>query len=323
MTLRIRHLTVDFVLGAETVRAVDAVDLDIAPGRVLGIVGESGSGKSTLALSLLRLIDPPGRIVEGEILFEGVNLLSLSESEMHAIRGRRIGLILQNPGTTLNPTMTIGEHLVETIQERLGLSRGDARARASEMLQTVHLADEQELLKKYQHQLSGGMKQRVMIALAMVGEPAVLVADEPTSALDVVTQAQILKLLRELNAEHHTTVILITHNLSVAADICDDVAVMYAGRIAEVGDVFSVFDHPAHPYTQGLLRAVPKIEDEAFPRGIRGDYGVRQTPRDGCVFAPRCEFAMEVCRRTPPPGFKAPTSGTVYCFLYGEEPERG
>ncbi|HEX9532203.1 MAG TPA: ABC transporter ATP-binding protein [bacterium] len=318
MSLRIRRLTVQFLLGSQIVRAVDGVDLDIQPGRVLGIVGESGSGKSTLALSMLRLIDPPGRIVDGEILFEGVNLLTIAEAEIQAIRGRRIGLVLQNPATALNPIMTVGDHIVETIQERLGLDRRESRTQAIEMLRIVYLADQEDLLGKYPHQLSGGMKQRVMIALAMVGEPAVLIADEPTSALDVATQAQILRLLRELNEKHNTTVILITHNLGAAADICDDVAVMYAGRVVEMADVFSLFDHPDHPYTQGLLRAVPKINDPTFPSGIPGDYTLQSRPSRGCVFSPRCAFAMEICREKDPPGFVTASSRKVYCFLFGE-----
>lgn len=322
MSLRIRHLSVQFNLESQIVRAVDQVDLDILPGRMLGIVGESGSGKSTLALAILRLIEPPGQIANGEISFEDADLLAITEVEMQAIRGRKIGLVLQNPATALNPTMTIGGHIMETIQERLRLGRRESRAKAIEILKSVHLADQEDLLGKYPHQLSGGMKQRVMIALAMVGEPSVLIADEPTSAVDVATQAQILRLLRELNEKHHTTIVLITHNLGAAADVCDDIAVLYAGRVVEVGDVFSVFDHPAHPYTQGLLRAVPKIDEQTFPRGIPGDYTVNSRPSRGCVFAPRCDFAMEICREEEPPAFETASSGKVYCYLFDEDTPR-
>lgn len=323
MTLRIRRLSVHYAVGPDTIRAVDGIDLDIRAGRILGIVGESGSGKSTLALSILRLIEPPGKITNGEIYYDDTNLLKLRESEMQLVRGSKIGLVLQNPASALSPTMTVGQHLVEVIQERLRISRQDAAARSIDILHRVHLPDQKDLLRKYPHQLSGGMMQRVLVALAMVSEPAVLIADEPTSALDVATQAQILKLLRELNELYGTTIVLITHNLGVAAEVCDDIAVMYAGRVMEVGDVYTLFDRPAHPYTQGLVKAVPKADEEGFPSGIRGDLTVQSRPLEGCVFCPRCDWAMEICRTEDPPAFEWSGTGKAYCFLYAEGPKNG
>ena len=305
-----------FSRGATRVQAVDGVDLDVRPGRVLGIVGESGSGKSTLAHAILQLVSPPGEITGGEILLDDVDLLRMSESDMRQVRGRRIALVLQNPATSLNPTMTVGQHLTEVIRTHVDVGKREATASAIEALRQVRLGDQEYLLGKYPHELSGGMKQRVMIALGTVSRPQVLIADEPTSALDVATQADILRLLRQLNTELGTTVIVITHNLGVAAEICDDVAVMYAGRIMETADVLSLHDTPAHPYTQGLLAAVPDIEEDALPVAIPGEAAGSGRVSCGCVFQPRCSRSMEVCTVTTPRGVLLPGSRTAYCFLY-------
>lgn len=320
MALSIRRLSVQYILGTRTVQALDAVDLDIPDGQILGVVGESGSGKSTLALSVLRIVDPPGRITGGEILLGSVDLMRLNERVMRTLRGTKIALIPQNPATALNPTMTVGSHMTETIRQHWRVTQGEALQRSLEALHHVHLPDVPSLLERYPHQLSGGIKQRVMIALALVGSPELLVADEPTSALDATTQAQILRLVRELNQAYGMTVLFITHNLGVAAEICDHVAVMYAGRVVEVGDVCTLFDRPGHPYTQGLMKAVPRADGSAFPTGIRGEPPRFDASQACCAFASRCEHAMPVCSRRRPPAFSLASTQKAYCFLYEKVP---
>lgn len=316
MALQIKNLSVNYSLSDRTIRAIDNINLDIKRGKILGIVGESGSGKSTLALSIFNLIDPPGNIVGGEIILEGLDLLTLSESQMRVIRGSEISMVFQNPSAALNPTMTIGDHIVETIQEHSDLRGDEAIVKAVDILKKVELPDQEQLLNKFPHQLSGGMKQRVLIALAMVHEPSVLIADEPTSALDVSTQAQILKLLRDLNQKFHTTIVLITHNLGIVAEICDEVAVMYAGKIMETGNIWSMFGRPAHPYTEALMKAIPKIDDSSLPSPIPGELILQNLPEKGCVFYDRCKWAMEICRLKAPPDFKIAGEHYVACYLY-------
>jgi peptide/nickel transport system ATP-binding protein len=318
MALQIKALSVEFALNGRTNLAVDNVSLNVTAGRVLGVVGESGAGKSTLAFAILGLIDPPGRIVGGEIWFKGRDLLQLGESGMRSVRGRQISIVFQNPATALNPTMTLGDHIIETIQEYTSTNRGEARRKAIDILKNVDLGDQEDLLRKYPHQISGGMKQRVMIALAMSHEPAILIADEPTSALDVVNQAQILRLLRDLNHQFKTTIVIITHNLAVVAEACDDVACLYAGRVMESGDVRTVFGAPAHPYTQALLKAVPDIEETSLPEPIPGELTIRDRPERGCVFHTRCSSVMDICRLEDPPLLLGRGGQKVYCYLYAD-----
>jgi oligopeptide/dipeptide ABC transporter ATP-binding protein len=314
MVLQIRDLCVHYKIRDHTLRAVDGLNIEAKEGKILGIVGESGSGKSTLARAILRLIDAPGQITGGTILFQGEDLVSVSERRMQAIRGVGIALVMQNPGSALNPLMTIGDHYLEALQQHTKIARAQALQQTIDMLRSVDLPDQADLMLRYPHQLSGGMKQRVLIGLAMLHRPTLLVADEPTSALDVSTQAQILRLFQALNQKFGTAIILITHNIGVAAEVCDDVAVMYAGKLIEVGSVEAVFAAPAHPYTQGLLRSVPRISDTAFPLPIAGELTPRNRPDHACVFHPRCGRVMTICTQLDPPGF-AVGDQRVYCFL--------
>jgi oligopeptide/dipeptide ABC transporter ATP-binding protein len=291
------------------VRAVDGVSWGVRTGETLGIVGESGCGKSVTALSILRLVaDPPGRIVGGSVRFEGVNLLELSESEMEAIRGNHISMIFQEPMTSLNPLMTIGRQISEAIALHRGLSRRDAMDQATEMLRRVHIPEPERRVEAYPHQLSGGMRQRAMIAMALSCNPKLLVADEPTTALDVTIQAQILDLMRELQDTLGTAVILITHDMGVVAENADRVVVMYAGRKVEEASADDLFERPGHPYTKGLLGSLPNLEMAARTDArrarlneIKGMVPSLANLPEGCSFAPRCGFATAECRAQFPP----------------------
>jgi peptide/nickel transport system ATP-binding protein len=288
------------------------VSLSIPAGGTLGLVGESGCGKSVTALSVMRLIqDPPGRIVGGEVLFRGVNLLQLSEEQMRHVRGNQISMIFQEPMTSLNPVFTVGGQIAEVIRLHQRADRRTARVRAIEMLRRVGIPAPDERVDAYPHQLSGGMRQRVMIAMALSCNPDLLIADEPTTALDVTIQAQILELIRGLQRERRMTMMLITHDFGVVAETCDDVAVMYAGRVVERAPVRKIFRSPAHPYTAGLLRSVPSLEESIGPedaierrpplRTIPGTVpSLKQLPR-GCRFRDRCERAIEICASIDPP----------------------
>jgi peptide/nickel transport system ATP-binding protein len=294
------------------VLAVDDVSLAIPSGGTLGLVGESGCGKSVTALSVMRLLpEPPGRIVGGEILFRGVNLLQLSEEQMRKIRGNQISMIFQEPMTSLNPVFTVGEQIAEAIRLHQRADRRTARERAIEMLRRVGIPGPEDRVDAYPHQLSGGMRQRVMIAMALCCNPALLIADEPTTALDVTIQAQILELIRGLQRERRMTMMLITHDFGVVAETCDDVAVMYAGRVVERAPVKRIFRGPAHPYTAGLLRSIPAMDESSAGeearsrrRPLRAIPGavpsLKQLPQ-GCRFRERCERAIEVCARIDPP----------------------
>ena len=306
--LQVRDLATHFFTADGVVRAVDGVSFDLGPGETLGIVGESGCGKSVTALSILRLIDPrAARIVRGSVKFDGRELTALTEPEMRQIRGHHISMIFQEPMTSLNPVLTIGTQIAENAVRHLGLNKRAARDRAHEMLELVRIADARRRLDEYPHQLSGGMRQRVMIAIALACNPKVLVADEPTTALDVTIQAQILELLAELRQRLGTAVVLITHDLGVVAETCDRVIVMYAGRMAETAHVDALFRRPLHPYTRGLMRAIPRLDLEAEASGkrpklkeIRGLVPALTTEIAGCAFAPRCDIAVERCRRERP-----------------------
>src|SRR5579859_8161888 len=302
--LQVENLRTHFHTRAGVVRAVDGVDLDVSEGRTLGVVGESGCGKSVTALSIMRLIDSPGRIEPGSrVLFRGRDLASLDEEELRQVRGNEISMIFQEPMTSLNPVLKIGDQVVEAVTLHRSVSMGAARERAMEMLSLVGIASPERRFSDYPHQLSGGMRQRVMIAMALACEPKLLIADEPTTALDVTVQAQILELIQELRGRLGMAVMLITHDLGVVAEMCDDVAVMYAGRVVERGPASAVFRSPQHPYTEALLHSIPLLGmTQAAPlKVIRGMVPNPLTWPVGCRFASRCEYAFDRCLREDPP----------------------
>jgi peptide/nickel transport system ATP-binding protein len=301
--LEVRGLTTSFATDAGAFNAVDGVGFTLEPGRTLGLVGESGCGKSVTALSIMGLVaSPPGKIAGGEILFEGADLLRLSAREMREIRGDRISMIFQEPMTSLNPAFTIGDQIVEGILRHRPIGRAAARRQAIEMLERVRMPSPEQRFDDHPHRLSGGMRQRAMIAMALACKPKLLIADEPTTALDVTIQAQILELMRMLREETGTAIILITHDLGVIAELAHDVAVMYSGRIVEKAPVAELFREPQHPYTIGLLGSIPKLhlEQERLP-AIEGQVPNPLAVPTGCRFAPRCPFATEKCRKEEPP----------------------
>jgi peptide/nickel transport system ATP-binding protein len=304
--LEIDDLRTWFFTRDGVVRAVDGVSLSVLPGETLAIVGESGCGKSVTALSVLRLIaSPPGRTVSGSIRFAGRDLLALSEAEMRKVRGNEISMIFQEPMTSLNPVMTIGRQIAETLILHQGLDTAAAQQKAVAMLRLVHIPEAERRIRQYPHQLSGGMRQRVMIAMALACNPKLLIADEPTTALDVTIQAQILDLLRELKQQIDAAIVLITHDLGVVAEMAQRVIVMYAGKKAEEAPVKSLFRRPLHPYTKGLLGSMPRLgssETDDRPRlaEIAGTVPSLRDPIPGCAFADRCFAATDICRREPP-----------------------
>ena len=320
--LEVRDLHTQFNTLDGVVRAVDGVSFDVARGETLGIVGESGCGKSVTALSILRLIPPEtGRIARGSIRFEGNELTALSEEEMKSLRGHRISMIFQEPMTSLNPVLTVGTQIAENVVRHLGVPWSAARDRAREMLDLVRIADAGRRLDEYPHQLSGGMRQRVMIAMALSCDPQVLIADEPTTALDVTIQAQILDLMIELKEKTGTAIVLITHDLGVVAETTERVVVMYAGRKVEEAPVEALFESPLHPYTRGLMRAIPRLDVEADAAGTRprlqeipGLVPILTQPIVGCAFAARCELATDRCRAAAPPFVDAGGGHTVACW---------
>ncbi|GEP55233.1 ABC transporter ATP-binding protein [Reyranella soli] len=320
--LEVRDLHTQFNTLDGVVRAVDGVSFDVARGETLGIVGESGCGKSVTALSILRLIPPEtGRIAQGSIRFEGNELTHLSEQQMKSLRGHRISMIFQEPMTSLNPVLTVGTQIAENVVRHMNVSWAAARDRAREMLDLVRIADARRRLDEYPHQLSGGMRQRVMIAMALSCDPQVLIADEPTTALDVTIQAQILDLMIELKEKTGTAIVLITHDLGVVAETTERVVVMYAGRKVEEAPVEALFENPLHPYTRGLMRAIPRLDVEADAAGTRprlqeipGLVPILTQPIVGCAFAARCELATDRCRATLPPFVDAGGGHTVACW---------
>jgi oligopeptide/dipeptide ABC transporter ATP-binding protein len=318
--LSVRNLKTYFYTDEGVVKAVDGLSYDLYPGETLGIVGESGSGKSVHALSIMRLIpSPPGKIVDGQILFRGQDLLRLPEEQMRQIRGNRIAMIFQEPMTSLNPVLTVGEQIAEAVMLHQRLDRRAAWERAIEMLEKVKIPSARERVRDYPHQFSGGMRQRVMIAMALSCNPDILIADEPTTALDVTIQAQILDLMRELQKEFGMAIILITHNLGVVAEMCDDVVVMYAGKAVEHTDVYRTFKEPKHPYTWGLLQSIPKLSERTerlVP--IEGQPPSLIDLPPGCAFAPRCPFVMEACTQADPPDYAVAAEHTAKCYLYSE-----
>jgi oligopeptide/dipeptide ABC transporter ATP-binding protein len=302
--LRVHELTTEFRSDEGVVRAVDGVSFELAEGEMLGIVGESGSGKSATSLSIMRLLPPQGRVTHGSVELDGGDLFALGEPAMRSVRGGRIAMIFQDPMTALNPYLRVGEQLVEGAVLHLGLSVTDAERRARALLDRVRIPDAAARLRSYPHELSGGMRQRVMIAMALLCDPELVIADEPTTALDVTVQAQILELLNELRRERGVSILLITHDLGVVAETCDRVLVMYAGRVVELASATELFSRPLHPYTRALLRSLPRLD--AAPGGRletipglppRLDRG----PFSECSFAPRCSFVHDACKIADPP----------------------
>jgi len=320
--LEIKNLKTYFYTEDGTVKAVDGVDLKVFPGEVLGLVGESGCGKSVMALSVMRLISNPGKIVEGQITFDRQDLLKLSESEMTHVRGNRISMIFQQPQTALNPVYKIGFQIVEVLESHQGMGREKGAQRAIELLKMVGIPEPERRAESYPHELSGGMAQRVMIAMALACIPELLIADEPTTALDVTIQAQILDLMRDLRNKVNTSVVLITHDLGVVAEMAERVAVMYAGQIVEQADVKALFARPLHPYTQGLLGSIPvlgqiKEQLDVIPGNVPNLIDLPP----GCRFAPRCrarsEYNLSICSEQEPDLVEAPhSSHSARCWLY-------
>jgi oligopeptide/dipeptide ABC transporter ATP-binding protein len=315
-----RNLSVLYNTRSGPVHAVDDVSVDIRKGEILGLVGESGCGKSTLGKAMMRMITTPGEITGGALWFEGQDLMALSEREMRDIRGGRIGMVFQDPMTSLNPVQRVAEHLSETIQtHEPKVSDQAARARAEELVEQLGIRAER--LDDYPHQLSGGMRQRVMISLALALRAGLVIADEPTTSLDVIVEAKFLDLLRELRDEFDLTIVIITHNIGVVAEVADRVAVMYAGRLVEIGDVRAVFAEPQHPYTQGLLRSVPNIEldgGELYQMG--GSPPNLLNPPPGCSFHPRCPVAMPICSHEVPALQEVRLEQAAACWLYPAQP---
>ena len=316
--LSVRDLVVEYTSDGQVIHAVNGVSFDLEKGKTIGLVGETGAGKTTIAKSILRILpDPPARIRGGEIFYQGRDLMKASELEMRSIRGNQISMIFQEPMTSLNPVYTIGQQITESIRLHMHLSKKDAEARAVELLRKVQIPDAEKRLKTYPHQLSGGMRQRVMICMALSCAPKLLIADEPTTALDVTIQAQILDLIRSLSASEGTSVLFITHDLGVVAEIAQRAIVMYAGSIMEMGEVRTMFQNPLHPYTQGLLSAIPKL---SMPHGeklytIRGIVPDLSTLPKGCVFSTRCDKCMSICREKRPPLRELEDGRRVRCFL--------
>ena len=299
--LEVKNLVVEFPNRRGTLRALDDISFSIAPGEVLGVVGESGAGKSLTGASIIGLLEPPGRIAGGQILLEGQRIDNLSHEAMRHVRGRHIGAIFQDPLTSLNPLYTVGRQLIETIQTHLPVSAAEARERAIGLLRDTGIPAAEQRIDHYPHQFSGGMRQRVVIALALAAEPKLIVADEPTTALDVSIQAQIISLLKAICRDRGAAVMLITHDMGVIAETCDRVAVMYAGRIAEIGPVHEVINQPAHPYTAGLMSSIPDMEaDRERLHQIDGSMPRLNAIPAGCAFNPRCTRAMDRCGRERP-----------------------
>jgi peptide/nickel transport system ATP-binding protein len=314
--LQIEHLTTIFDLPDGAVPAVDDVSFEIRAGETLGLVGESGSGKSVTAMSIMRLVQPPGRIASGRILFQERDLLALTEREMQQLRGAAIALIFQEPMTALNPVFTIGDQISETLLVHGRASRREARNQAVELLRSVRIPNPESRITDYPHQLSGGMRQRVMIAIALACRPALVIADEPTTALDVTIQAQILDLLREMKAAFGLSLLLITHDLGVIAETADRVAVMYAGRIVETGPVRAILRSPQHPYTRGLLASIPGGGPGRRLRAIEGSVPQLGHLPPGCAFNPRCPDRFAPCTDAPPPDYVAGPEQTAKCYLH-------
>jgi oligopeptide/dipeptide ABC transporter ATP-binding protein len=319
--LEIKELSVRFFTYQGVVHALEKVNLEVQKGEILGLVGETGCGKSVLARSVLRLIpDPPGKIAHGQVFFKGENLLRVSKKRLRAIRGNDISMIFQEPMTSLNPVFTVGNQMEEVVRLHQGVNRKEARKIGIHMLHQVRMPDPEKVLSKYPHELSGGMRQRVMIAMELSCQPDLLIADEPTTALDVTVQAQVLTILDELTRKSGTSVLFITHDLGVVAQLCDRIAVMYAGRIVETASVERLFSSPKHPYTQGLLQAIPRMDEEKETLAvIPGVVPGLIRPPQGCRFHSRCEYEFHPCKDQSPELFQVSSGHYVACHLYGDQ----
>lgn len=316
--LQINNLNTSFFTHAGEVKAVSGVSFNLDVGEALGIVGESGSGKSVTSLSIMRLLPPTGKVVHGSIIFEDSNLLELSEKDMQKIRGNEISMIFQDPMTSLNPVFTIGNQLMEPLIRHRGLSKKEAREKTIEMLNLVGIPSPEKRFNQYPHEFSGGMRQRVMIAMALTCEPKLLIADEPTTALDVTIQAQILELMKDLKEKIKTSIILITHDLGVVAEVCSRINVMYGGQLVETGTTHDIFYNPKHPYTWGLLKSIPDInkgEEKQRLIPIEGQPPDLLNPPIGCPFYPRCEYAMKICKERRPNQTKVNENHQASCWL--------
>ena len=318
-TIEIKDLVVEYRTRSGVVQALNGLSLSIEKGKTLGLVGETGAGKTTAGLAVLGLIpSPPGVIVSGEILLNGKDLRALTDKEMDQIRGDAVAMIFQDPMTSLNPVMTVGDQIAEAIKIHEGLNHGDALKKAEEMLEMVGIP--RERAKEYPHQFSGGMKQRVVIAIALSCTPGLLIADEPTTALDVTIQAQVLEMMKGLKEKYEMSMLMITHDLGIVAEICDEVSVVYAGRVVEHGTLADVFDNTRHPYTEGLFNSLPNIDNQA--EKLKPIRGLMPDPTDlplGCPFYPRCDHAMEICRTKKPPKVYRNETHFVECHLYNEQ----
>ena len=314
--LQVKNLVVEFPSRHGTLRALDGISFDIAPGEILGVVGESGAGKSLTGAAIIGLLEPPGRVAGGQILLEGKRIDQLNADQMRHIRGRKIGAIFQDPLTSLNPLYTIGRQLTETILAHLPVSPKEARQRAIDLLKDTGISAAEERINHYPHQFSGGMRQRVVIALALAAEPQLIVADEPTTALDVSIQAQIISLLKKVCKDRGAAVMLITHDMGVIAETCDRVAVLYAGRVAEIGPVHHVINQPAHPYTAGLMASIPDMDgDRERLNQIDGAMPRLNAIPSGCAFNPRCPKAFDRCRQERPELVQAGANRAA-CWLH-------
>lgn len=314
--LDVRDLYLEFKTSRGQLKALNGITFDVKAGEVFGLVGETGCGKTVTGLSVLRLLPRSAAITGGEVYFEGINLLNLSPGEIEALRGKKIAMIFQDPSTSLNPVFTIGSQIQRVIRQHMQMTHKQALAKACETMGAVGLPDVERILDSYPHQLSGGMQQRVMIAMALSCNPRLLIADEPTTALDVTIQAQILKLLRDLQKKFDISVILITHNLGVIAQTCDRLAVLYGGRVAESGATRDIFNQPQHPYTRGLMNAIPHPGTRGRKMAsIPGTVPTNPGAMTGCTFAPRCEFVMERCRAETPKLFLVERNHASACFL--------
>jgi len=322
--LEVKDLKVSFFTPVGEVKAVGGISYELNHGEVMGIVGESGSGKSVEAYSIMGLLQSPGKVVGGSIIFDGEDVLAKDAKEMQDFRGNSVSMIFQNPMTCLNPVYTIGNQLIEAVRCHKKINKKEAGAKAIEMLKLVGINNPERRMNQYPHELSGGMRQRVMIAMGLICDPKMLIADEPTTALDVTIQAQIIELMKDIQRKTRMSIIFITHNLGVVAEICDRVSVMYAGKIVEQGDVEDIFYRPRHPYTLGLLRSMPRVDAEEYERliPIEGTPVDMLNPPSGCPFGPRCEHCMKICLRMEPPKIDIGNGHTSSCWLLTEEAKK-